>query len=99
MVSGIEAPQQNFDVTKSSPLVCKCGNHTFVAGTFLRKVSALLSPNGTAGILPIPTFLCNACGACPDEVIPQFIKLEAHGETPIADPSGPTVTKSGLHLL
>ena len=87
-------PPMNFDPTKTTPLVCTCGNHTFTAAVFLRKVSELVSPNGKKGILPIPTFTCNACGKCPDEAVPEFIKLEAQGVT-----APPTVTPPRLTLI
>jgi hypothetical protein len=70
--------EMNFDVTKTTPLVCsECGNHTFVQSFFLRELSALVSPTGKAGIVPVPTFACGGCGAVPGKVLPPFIRNEA----------------------
>jgi hypothetical protein len=90
----------NLDISKTTPLVCKCGNHTFEQGVFLREISALLSPTGKAGIIPVPTFCCNACGAVPDKVLPPFIRTEAAAkltETSKAETS--PITKGHLTLV
>ncbi len=46
-------PNQALDPTKTTGVVCKCGNHTFVHGAFLRHVSALVSPTGKEGIVAL----------------------------------------------
>ena len=96
----------SFDPSKTTPLVCACGNHTFTTSVFLRKVSKLVSPNGQEGVLPVPTFVCNACGVPPDEAVPQFIKLEAKGlppeppQTILTTTANPTtMTKGRLSLV
>jgi ribosomal protein L37E len=51
------------DLTHATDIVCEnCGNLTFQEVLLMKKVSALVSPNGKEGIVPIPTFSCVACG-------------------------------------
>ena len=55
--------QQMPDLSNATDIVCEnCGNLTFEEVLLLKKVSALVSPNGKEGIVPIPTFACVACG-------------------------------------
>ena len=55
--------QQMPDLTNATDIVCEnCGNLTFEEVLLMKKVSALVSPNGKEGIVPIPTFSCVACG-------------------------------------
>ena len=101
----------NFDITKTSKLTCTCGNHTFVHAVFLREISALVSPTGKAGVLPIPTFVCNACGRVPDQIVPAFLKAESGEPTQTVissetsqnttepQSSAPTIRKGNLTLL
>ena len=100
--------QPQLDISKTTPVVCKaknglgqeCGNHTFVHGVFLREISAIASPTGKAGVIPIPTFTCNACGAVPDQVVPPFLKHDKVGVSAAAAvESTPTFEKSNLTLL
>ena len=72
---------QQLDPAKTTAITCKCGNFTFVHAAFLRHVSAIVSPTGKEGIVPMPTLVCNACGAVPDEAIPQFIREETLNKT------------------
>jgi hypothetical protein len=55
--------QQMPDLSLAQDIVCEnCGNLTFQEVLLMKKVSALVSPNGKEGIVPIPTFSCVACG-------------------------------------
>lgn len=55
--------QQAPDLSLATDIVCEnCGNLTFQEVLLMKKVSALVSPNGKEGIVPIPTFSCVACG-------------------------------------
>lgn len=55
--------QQAPDLSLAEDIVCEnCGNLTFQEVLLMKKVSALVSPNGKEGIVPIPTFSCVACG-------------------------------------
>jgi uncharacterized Zn finger protein len=51
------------DLSQATDIVCEnCNNMTFQEVLLMKKVSALVSPNGKEGIVPIPTFSCVACG-------------------------------------
>ena len=55
--------QEQVDISKTSEIVCeKCGNHTFKQTLMLRKLSALVSPNGQETIVPMSVFACEKCG-------------------------------------
>jgi hypothetical protein len=55
--------QQMPDLSQATDITCEnCGNMTFEEVLLMKKVSALLSPNGKETIAPIPTFACVACG-------------------------------------
>ncbi len=55
--------QQMPDLSLAEDIVCEnCGNFTFEEVLMMKKVSALVAPNGKEGIVPIPTFSCVACG-------------------------------------
>lgn len=69
--------QSPIALNQTTPVICDCGNYTFIAGVFLREISAILSPSGKAGVLPVQTLVCNACGKVPDKMIPPFLKEEA----------------------
>jgi len=110
IVSDAGSPlQPQLDITKTTGIVCKskdangveCGNHTFVHSVFLREISAIASPTGKGGVIPIPTFTCNACGAVPDAVVPPFLKSETKQTTVLTDAVSPSPTfeKSSLTLL
>ncbi len=79
-----ETNHRNRDPLRLRPLVVAarvikgrrklCGNVTFNQGVFLRKVSALVNPDGRDAYLPIPTFTCTACGNVNDEFVPAELK-------------------------
>jgi len=68
-------PRANIDVNSTTEVKCEaCGNNVFNQGVLLRKVSALVNPDGRDGYLPIPTFYCTSCRSVNDEFIPKELK-------------------------
>lgn len=66
-----QSQQVNIDLHQASDIDCSnCGNKFFHQVTFFKKISALLSPTGQAGIIPIPTYACLECGNINDEFLP-----------------------------
>ena len=64
---------QTVDVSQTTPVKCeKCENQTFKQTLLLRKVSALVSPNGQEQYVPIAVFACEKCG----NVNSEFEKME-----------------------
>ena len=55
--------QMNVDISQTTEMKCeKCGNNTFKQTMMLRKLSAIVSPNGQETIIPIAVFACEKCG-------------------------------------
>ena len=60
---GPQEPQQQIDITQTSAIKCeKCENPTFKQSLMLRKLSALVSPDGQETIVPVQVFSCEKCG-------------------------------------
>ena len=65
MISGIKdgQPQQTIDMSQTSSVKCeKCENSTFKQTLLIRKLSALVSPNGQETVIPVAVFACEKCG-------------------------------------
>lgn len=60
------APQQarpNIDLSNASDVSCdECKSVKFKEIAFIKRVSALLSPTGKEGLVPVATFACAECG-------------------------------------
>ena len=55
--------QQTIDLSQTAPVKCdKCENQTFKQTLLIRRVSALISPNGQEQYVPIAVFACEKCG-------------------------------------
>jgi len=55
--------QETIDFSKTSQIKCEsCENTTFKQTLLLRKMSALVSPNGQETIIPMQVFACEKCG-------------------------------------
>ncbi len=69
---GKPQPQQmTLDINQATDIECSnCGNKFFHEVTFFKKISALLSPTGQEGIIPIPTYACLECGNINEEFMP-----------------------------
>ena len=55
--------QEQIDISKTTAIKCeKCENQTFKQSLLLRKLSALVSPNGQETLVPVQVFACEKCG-------------------------------------
>ena len=55
--------RESIDFSKTSQIKCEaCGCSTFKQTLLLRKMSALVSPNGQETIIPMQVFACEKCG-------------------------------------
>ena len=55
--------QEQIDISKTSAIKCEsCENSTFKQSLLLRKLSALVSPNGQETLVPVQVFACEKCG-------------------------------------
>ena len=60
--------QMNVDISQTSEMKCdKCENNTFKQTMMLRKMSAIVSPNGQETIIPVGVFACEKCGNVNEE--------------------------------
>lgn len=86
--------QQAPDLSLAEDIVCEnCGNLTFQEVLLMKKVSALLSPNGKEGIVPIPTFSCVACGWVNEMFRPTKTARPVAPEAPSQPSEEPTKPK------
>ena len=55
--------RQQIEISKTSAINCEsCGNSTFKQSLLLRKLSALVAPDGQETIVPVQVFACEKCG-------------------------------------
>ncbi len=55
--------QEQIDFSKTTEIKCEaCGGQTFKQTLLMRKMSALVSPNGQETIIPVAVFACEKCG-------------------------------------
>ena len=60
--------QMNVDISQTTEMKCeKCGNNTFKQTMMLRKLSAIVSPNGKETIIPVGVFACESCNHVNEE--------------------------------
>ena len=66
----------NIDLTHAKTLECeKCKCKAFKQTLMLKRLSALVSPNGQEAIIPIGVFACESCG----HVNKEFEEAEIKG--------------------
>ena len=61
-------PQANtkVDLSKAETVKCEsCGNYSFIQSYFIKKISAIMSPNGQEAVVPVQVFSCGSCGKVP----------------------------------
>lgn len=67
-------PQQtlNVDPADLDTVACDaCGSIALTEAVILKRVSALQSPGGKPGVIPMQTFACASCGSINDEFNPD----------------------------
>ena len=65
--------QQTIDMSQTTSIKCeKCENSTFKQTLLIRKLSALVSPNGQETVIPVAVFACEKCG----HVNAEFEKMD-----------------------
>ena len=63
----------NVDLSTAETYQCSnsdCDSIQFVPNYILKKLSALVSPNGQETIIPIQVFACAKCGTIHDDFLP-----------------------------
>ena len=65
----------NIDLTHAKDITCeKCEGVGFRQTMMLKKLSALVSPNGQESIIPVGVFACDSCGHVNKEFAEADIK-------------------------
>ena len=68
----IKPPQKQININDTESLKCDdCSNYLFIKSYFIRRISALMSPNGQEAMIPIEVFSCGNCGKVPDNMMPK----------------------------
>jgi len=68
--------KEQIDLSKTTPISCdKCGGKTFEQSLLLRKMSAIVSPNGHEIIIPVQVFKCASCGHVNTEFVDSELAL------------------------
>jgi predicted nucleic acid-binding Zn ribbon protein len=62
--------KEQIDFSKTTEIKCEaCGGQTFKQTLLMRKMSALVSPNGQEAIVPVMAFACDSCGHINEEFL------------------------------
>ena len=57
----IQPPQVTINVDDLKDILCKCGNNTFTHGVMIKKMSALISPDGQDKYIHNKVAICVQC--------------------------------------
>jgi hypothetical protein len=64
--------QVNINPDDLTDISChECDGKHFVQVYRMKKLSALISPDGQEQLVTMPMFICNDCGAVPKEYLPN----------------------------
>jgi len=66
--------QSPVDIKLTGEVKCECGGIAFQEAVIFRSVSALLSPSGKAGFMPVSSWCCASCGNIPQDFLPIELK-------------------------
>ena len=62
--------QVQVDLKQADTIKCSdCNNYLFITSFVLKKISALMSPNGQEGIVPLQVYSCGNCGKVPSKLL------------------------------
>ena len=62
--------QVQVDLKQTDTIKCDdCNNYLFITSFVLKKLSALMSPNGQEGIVPLQVYSCGNCGKVPSKLL------------------------------
>lgn len=63
--------KQNININPDDldDVICECGCEVWAEEYTIKKVSALISPNGQEGVIPIPKMVCMECGKTLEEAL------------------------------
>lgn len=62
------------DISQAPWQPCECGGLLFTTASMVKRLSALISPDGKEHMIPVDVYLCTSCGK-----VPSFISREVPG--------------------
>jgi hypothetical protein len=66
----LSKPKQTVDLSKADTLQCEeCDNYLFITSYVIKRISAILSPTGQEGLVPVQVYSCGTCGAVPKKLL------------------------------
>ena len=68
----IKKPQANVqvDLREADTIKCDdCGNYLFITSYVIKRISAIMSPNGQEGLVPVQVYRCGNCGKVPKTLL------------------------------
>ena len=66
------APKQEVKINLEDQETMKCdscGNYLFITSFVIKKISAIVSPTGQAGLVPVLVYSCGNCGEVPKQLL------------------------------
>ena len=58
------------DLSKADTIKCDdCGNYLFITSYVIKRISAIMSPNGQEGLVPVQVYSCGNCGKVPKTLL------------------------------
>jgi uncharacterized Zn finger protein len=58
------------DLAEQATMKCdSCGNYLFIVSYVIKKISAIVSPTGQAGLVPVQVYSCGNCGEVPSQLL------------------------------
>ena len=62
--------QQTVDLAKADTMKCDdCNNYLFITAYVIKRISAIMSPNGQEGLVPVQVYSCGNCGKVPKTLL------------------------------
>ena len=67
---GKKQKQETIDLSKADTLQCEQrDNYLFITSFVIKRISAIMSPNGQEGLVPVQVYSCGNCGAVPPKLL------------------------------
>jgi len=58
------------DLADQETMKCdSCDNYLFIVSYVIKKISAIVSPSGQAGLVPVQVYSCGNCGEVPSQLL------------------------------
>ena len=58
------------DLSQAETMKCEdCDNYVWIKATIIKRISAIMSPNGQEGLVPVQVYSCGNCGAVPPKLL------------------------------